>query len=242
MIALSERRQVVQWIADAMNAGARLNPACEEAELSIRTYQRWTIDGGVRADARPDAKRPTPANKLSDTERRQIVTIANEARFASLPPSQIVPRLADEGAYVASEASFYRVLKAENQLSHRGRAAAPVKREASTHIAQAPNEAWCWDITYLPASIKGEYFYLYLMHDLFSRKIVGWEVHEEEEGTHAAALLRRSGLAESIAQGLRPLVLHADNGSPMKSSTLLTTMQLLGVVPSDLAPKYRTHG
>lgn len=237
MTSLAEREQLVQWVDEAVVAGARVAPACIEADLSVRTYQRWTHGDSVKADARPQAVRPMPANKLSADECAAIVAIANETRFASAPPSQIVPRLADEGVYVASESSFYRVLKAVDQLHHRGRAKAPVKRVATTHVAHAPNEVWCWDITYLPAAIRGDYFYLHLMLDLYSRKVVGWEVHAEENGDNASALLKRSCLAESIGTNCTPLVLHADNGAPMKSSTLLTTMQNLGVMPSYSRPR-----
>jgi len=237
MTALPEREQLVQQIDEAVQAGARLTAACAEADISLRTHQRWAHNETVRADARPDAQRPTPANKLSAEECALIIATANEARFASLPPSQIVPRLADEGVYLASESSFYRVLHAVDQLHHRGRAAAPVKRVATTHVAHAPNQVWCWDITYLPAAIRGDFFYLYLMLDLYSRKIVGWEIYAEESGEHASALLTRNCLAENIARQHKPLVLHADNGSPMKSSTLRATMEFLGVASSYSRPR-----
>ena len=222
----------MQRIDEAVQAGARLAPACAAADINIRTHQRWTRGETVVEDARPHAQRPTPTNKLRAEECAAIIATANEARFASQPPSQIVPRLADEGVYLASESSFYRVLNNADQLHHRGRACCPVKRTATTHVAHAPNQVWCWDITYLPAAIRGDFFYLYLMLDLYSRKIVGWEVYAEESGENASALLKRSCLAECIAQQHKPLVLHADNGSPMKSATLRTTMQLLGVVSS----------
>ena len=237
MTTLTEREQLIQWIEEAVQAGARLAPACAEADISIRTHQRWTHHETVCADARPNAQRPTPMNKLSAEECAAIISTANAARFASLPPSQIVPRLADEGEYLASESSFYRVLHAADQLHHRGRAAAPVKRVATTHVAHAPNEVWCWDITYLPAAIRGDFFYLYLMLDLYSRKIVGWEIYAEESGENASALLKRSCLAECIGLHGKPLVLHADNGSPMKSATLRATMQTLGVASSYSRPR-----
>lgn len=237
MTVLVDRQQLVQWIDEAVHAGARLKPACSEADISIRTHQRWTRGDTLNTDARPLALRPMPANKLTAEECAAIVATANEERFASLPPSQIVPRLADENVYIASESSFYRVLKAVDQLHHRGRAKAPVKRVATTHVAYAPNDVWCWDITYLPAAIRGDYYYLHLMLDLYSRKVVGWEVHAQENGDNASALLKRSCLMESIGLSGKPLVLHADNGAPMKSSTLLTTMQNLGVLPSYSRPR-----
>lgn len=237
MISLAEREQRITWINEARANGARLNAACAEADIDARTYQRWQCEGVVRVDGRPTALRPIPPHALSDAERAQIIATANESRFASLPPSQIVPRLADEGVYLASESTFYRVLRAADQQHHRGRARSPVKRVASTHAATQPNAVWCWDITYLPSGVRGMWFYLYLIVDLYSRKIVGWEIHDQESGEHASALLRRSCLAEAIATQSRPLVLHADNGAPMKSATLLSTLQFLGVAPSYSRPR-----
>lgn len=237
MTALAERQQLVQWMDAAVQAGARLALACGEADISLRSHQRWTHGDSVSADARPDAKRPAPMNKLRAQECALIIAPANEARFASLPPSQIVPKLADEGVYLASESSFYRVLTKADQLHPRGRAKAPVTRTATTHVAQAPNEVWCWDIAYLPAAIRGQFFYLYLILDLYSRKIVGWEVYPDESGANASVLLTRSCVAEGIGQHGKPLVLHADNGAPMRSSTLLATRQFLGVTSSYSRPR-----
>ena len=132
-----------------MESGSRLKPACQEAELSLRTYRRWSVEGVVQQDKRPDAKRPVPMNKLSADETEEIVAVCNEPLFASLPPSQIVPKLADQGRYIASESSFYRILKDKDQLHHRGRTRTVEKRSAPTsYTATGPNQVWCWDITY----------------------------------------------------------------------------------------------
>jgi len=126
--------------------------------------------------------------------------LANEPRFASVPPARIVPMLADEGVYLASESSFARVLRADGQNAHRGRAKAPkAVRPPTTHIASAPGQVWCWDMTYLPAIVMGFWFHLYLILDLYSRKIVGWEVHASDHSDHAVHLVRRTALAEGIA-------------------------------------------
>lgn len=100
-------------------------------------------------DKRPVATRPEPKNKLNDAEREQILATCNDEEYASLPPSQIVPRLADKGVYLASESTMYRVLKAANQQHHRGKSKVPQKRPMPTsYSASAPNQVWCWDITY----------------------------------------------------------------------------------------------
>ncbi len=186
------------WIREATSAGARKRLACAEAGLSLRTFLRWTQEAGqISQDQRAQAQRPEPANKLSEQEREQVLAVCNQPDYAGLPPSQIVPRLADQGVYLASESSFYRILKAANQLHHRGRAKDRQKsRPPTTHQARAANEVWTWYISYLPSGVRGRFFYLYLIVDIFSRKIVGWEVHEQECGEAAAALVQRAVLAE----------------------------------------------
>jgi putative transposase len=237
MTVLSERRTILEDIEEARREGARLEAACEVVGIHMRTYRRWTQGGAVKADGRPVGVRPSPSHRLSDAERSDVLRVCNEPRFASLPPSQIVPRLADEGVYLASESSFYRLLHAADQQQHRGRAEAPIRKAPTSHEATGPNQVWCWDITYLPSGIRGLYFYLYLILDLYSRKIVGWEVQATESGEQAATLLRRTALSEAIQTWRAPLVLHADNGSPMKSATLLATLQWLGVTPSHSRPR-----
>lgn len=226
----------MEWIEEAVEAGARSAPACEEAGISLRTYQRWTIGGKIGEDQRSKAQRPEPANKLSEQEREEILETCNRDEYADLSPSQIVPKLADKGVYLASESSFYRILKAADQLHHRGRAKEKQKRPPpTTHVAKAPNEVWTWDISYLPSWVRGQYFYLYLIVDIFSRKIVGWEVHDREGGEEAAVLMQRSVMAERCFR--KPLVLHADNGSPMKSQTMQAKLYDLGIISSHSRPR-----
>ncbi len=235
MISTQDRRNAVTLIEEAVESGARLFQSCAELGFCKRTYRRWTaLAGEVKADGRPDAQRPVPANALSEVERQKLVDLSCQAEFTSLPPSQIVPILADRGEYYASESSFYRVLKANDLQHHRGRAAAPSRSAPKRHQASGPNQVWVWDITWLPGPLAGTYYYLYLMLDLFSRKVVGWEVYEEETAEHASRVIRKASLAEG--RGLTPLVLHSDNGSPMKGATMLTTLQKLGIAPSFSRP------
>jgi putative transposase len=236
MISTRDRREVIELIEEAVAAGARKARACALLGLSVRTVQRWTRDGGVIEDRRPSAERPTPPNALSEAERVAVREVCNSPEHASLPPSQIVPRLADQGVYLASESTFYRVLRADNAQHHRGRAKVPrAPAPPPSHTADGPCQVWCWDITYLPGPVRGTFFYLYLILDLYSRKIVGWEVHAAENSDHAGALVRRAVLAEGCLG--RPLVLHADNGSPQKGSTLMATLERLGVIPSYSRPR-----
>lgn len=186
-------------------------------------------------DGRLDARRPAPTNKLTDEEKEEILAVTRRPEYKDLPPSQIVPSLADKGRYLASESSFYRVLHEHKQQNHRGKSKAPACKEVSTHVASGPNQVYCWDITWLPGAVKGFYFYLYLVLDVFSRKVVGWEVHDEESSEHASTLIRKIHLREGI--GAAPLVLHSDNGSPMKGASLLETLYKLNVVSSYSRPR-----
>ncbi len=236
MISHPDREQAVRLIDEAVAAGARKRQACEEMGIALRTYQRWTAAGeGVRSDGRPTAERRAPRHKLTPEERARVLAVANSPEFQSLPPSQIVPSLADQGQYIASESSFYRILREADQQHHRGRSQAPEKKAATTHCATGANQLWCWDITWLPGPARGSWFYLYLILDVYSRKVVAWEIHGEESSELAAELVRKACLREGISG--QPLVLHADNGSPMKGATLLETLQQLGVAASYSRPR-----
>ena len=228
MILIEDRRSLAQDIQEARATGARLEQVCDVAGIDERTLQRWNAREGLsKGDGRPQAVRPIPSHALSQAERDRVLSVANEARFAAVPPARIVPMLADEGVYIASEASFARFLRAQGQSAHRGRAKAP----------KAVRQVWCWDMTYLPATVMGRWFYLYLILDLYSRKIVGWEVHERDYSDHAAHLVRRTALAEGIAALTAKPVLHGDNGSTLKATTVLAMLNWLGVKPSYSRPR-----
>jgi len=236
MIAPSDRLKVVKLISEACNAGARKDKACAALHLSIRTLQRWSDNGEVKFDQRPVVPRKPPRNKLSEQERAAILEVCHESDYADLSPSQIVPILADKGVYLASESTFYTILREAKELRHRGRAKARhVRKLPTTHAAHGPCEVWTWDITWLPGPVKGLFFYLYLILDLYSRKIVGWEIYETESAANAAVVVRKSMLSEACIG--KALVLHSDNGSPMKGSTLKETLASLGIEPSYSRPR-----
>jgi len=239
MIGLGDRQALSLNINAARKAGARLRTACEIVGVDARTLQRWQARQGlVSGDGRPDAVRPAPSHALSEQERAQVLNVANEPRFADVPPARIVPMLADEGSYIASESTFARVLRAHGQNQHRGRARAPkASKPPTTHIAMAPRQVWCWDMTYLPATVAGQWFHLYLILDLYSRKIVGWEVHDRDDSVHAAHLVKRTALAEGIAALQAKPVLHGDNGATLKATTVLAMLYWLGVKPSYSRPR-----
>lgn len=200
----------------------------------MRTFERWREGEATHEDGRPLAKRCEPAHKLSEEERQQVLAICNSPRFADLPPGQIVPRLADEGVYIASESSIYRILREAEQQHHRGRSNAPTTTEPVRHVAHGPNQVWAWDVTWLPSKVKGLFFYLYAVIDIYSRKLVMWEVHERESGEDAAALIERACWRERIRN--EPLVLHADNGAAQTARTLKSKLEELGIKPSYSRP------
>jgi putative transposase len=225
-------------IQQAQRSGARLAPACDLLGLSIRTYQRWLEGDNVVPDKRPLADRPTPHNKLSQHIREAIVNLCNQPQYRSQPPAFIVADRADNGIYVASESTLYRVLKEYDQQHHRGRQKAPVAhRPATTHRADGPNQLWCWDITWLPGPAKGVWFYLYMIMDVYSRKIVGQEVYDNERGELAADVIEKAYWREHLVGSDTPLVLHSDNGSPMKAATFLEKLYDLGITPSRSRPR-----
>ncbi len=234
MISTPDRQEAVVLINEAVGSGCRKRLACAEIGITLRTFERWVRDGAVAADRRPAAARPVPANQLSEEERRAVLRVVNEPRFASLPPTQIVPRLADEGTYLASESTVYRLLRAADQLAHRAPSRAPQRRAVPRHCATGPNRLYAWDITYLPGPIQGLFFFLYLVLDVYSRKIVAHEVHEAESAEHAATLIEQAVRREGVPPGV--LVVHQDNGSPMKGSTYVAKLADLGVKPSYSRP------
>ena len=240
MSTLAQRTTALQLIDEACKAGARLHKACAVIGLAARTVQRW-LEAGKNALHVGDRRTPDqrihscPPNKLSDAERQVALALLNSEEFKDLPPSQIVPRLADQGRYVASESTLYRLLRQAGQLVHRRVERAPQKRsKPRALVATQPDQIYCWDITYLPTQVRGLFFYLYVFVDLFSRKVVGWQVFDCESAERAAALL------EDICgrQGISPhqLTVHSDNGGPMKGQTMLAAMQRLGVAHSRSRP------
>ncbi len=238
MSSLSERQAVLALLAEACDAGARLAPACALIGLSERTVQRWQqpaaqADGDLRASDKRVVT--SPPNRLSDSERQAALALVNSDEFKDLPPSQIVPRLADQGRYVASESTLYRLLREAGQLSHRRRERAPHQRSRPRAlVASRPDQIYCWDISYLPTAVRGSYFYLYLFVDLFSRKVVGWQVYDNESADRASQLLTDICERQQIAP--QQLTVHSDNGAPMKGETMLATMQRLGVAASRSRP------
>ena len=218
---------------EAHDAGAQRTAACKILGLGLRRLQRWEKYPD-QPDQRKGPKTCLP-NALTQEEKQKMLQIANSAQYRDQNPHQIVARLADAGQYVASESSFYRLFRAENLLAHRSKSKPRTNHPPRTLVATRSNQVWSWDITYLLSAIKGKYYYLYMVEDIFSRMIVGWRVEERESSEFASHLIENCCIEQSIAR--HQIHLHSDNGSPMKGATMLATLQRLGVVPSFSRPK-----
>jgi transposase InsO family protein len=237
MTCPQRRQTLLELIDEACAAGARLQRACAQIGLCERTVQRWQHPKTCRADRRVVGQhtRDAPTNKLSACERQAAIEMLNSDAYKDLPPSQIVPRLADLNRYVASESTLYRLLHQCGQMRHRRLERAPQRASKPRALmATQANQIYCWDITYLPTYVRGRYFYLYLFMDLFSRKVVGWQVYDNESAEFASELLQDICARQGIAKG--QLVVHSDNGSPMRGQTLLATFERLGITPSRSRP------
>jgi len=223
---------ILSAVDEAVAQGATQSAASELVGLSDRTVQRWRDTPGVE-DGRQGPK-SKPVHALTPAERAFVVKIATSPEYRNMAVRQIVPRLADEGVYIASESSFYRVLHEEKLMAHRSHARPASHSKPRSHLATGPRQVWSWDITYLRASVRGTFYYLYLVLDIWSRKIVGWEVYAEESMELASTLAEKAYADEGVAPG--GLVLHSDNGGPMKGATMLATLQRLGIAASFSRP------
>ena len=228
----SQETGILAAVEEARANGARLHAACAIAGISGRTVERWKKGPSVDLCCGP---KHAPANALSSAEVEAVLAVLRSPEDVAILPKQLVPRLADAGVYLASESTMYR-LKRRHGLRTMRRPAdrTGVTRSTVTHAATGPNHVWSWDITWLPTIVRGRYVYLYLVIDVWSRRIVGWAVHERESAEHAAVLIQNICVDTGVDS--TRLVLHSDNGKPMRGSTMLAMLQWLGIVPSFSRP------
>lgn len=221
---MSARVEMKAILAEGKSAGIRLKNVCDLLGVSVRTLQRW-IKNPDAEDARKNNRFATN-NALSKIEQNAALNVVCSPEFRDKSPNQIVPILAEKGLYIGSESTLYRLLRSAGLLTHRSKAKAPVRERPEELKATAPNQIWTWDISYLLSHVRGRYFYLYLILDIWDRSIVGWSVEEEESGLHAAELLRKTCIREGVNAG--ELILHQDNGAPMISFEFLAALSHWG--------------
>lgn len=230
---MSEQDKVdaVRIIQEAVEDGCRLKTACADLEISFNTFLSWRADPVDKRNGPLSA----PANKLSQEVRSKVIGVATSHEFMDESPWVIVAKLADRGEYLASESSFYKILREHQLLAHRGKSRPQSHKRPSPLVANGPCEIWSWDITYMKTNVAGIFYYLYLFVDIYSRKIVGFDIFESESMENASLVLKKACMSENVQKS--QLTLHSDNGAPMKGATMLATMQALGVIPSFSRPR-----
>lgn len=224
---------ILDAVREAREAGARLSRCAQVAGVHVRTLQRWE-----RHPTNEDGRKgPTSQahNRLTEEERAEVLALLTSPEYRDLSPNQVVPKLADSGIYIASESTMYRLLREAKLNAHRGREKPRQSVRPDQLVATGPNQVWSWDITYLKSPTRGVFYYLYMVVDVWSRKTVGWRVHERECSDLAAELVKDTIKTENADPNV--LALHQDNGAPMKGATLKATLEALGVMASYSRPR-----
>jgi len=220
---------ILAFCREAQAQDCRLERICALLQVHHRSLQRWTKQG--LTDKRKGAVKQT-RRKIDAGERQEIVSVCCSKPYQDLTPHQIVPLLADKRTYIASESTMYRVLKQEGLSAHQKAPGTRKKKVPDELKATRVNKIWSWDINYLKTDVRGSYFYLYLFMDIFSRAIMGWEIHDSENGEASSKLFTKLCLDRKA----RGVTLHSDNGSPMRSFHMLEALRKLGVTPSFSRP------
>jgi putative transposase len=200
---------------------------CDALAVPRATYYR-------RLEEKPTARRPTPARALSSVELQQVLDVLHEPRFVDLAPAQVHAQLLDEGRYVCSERTMYRILAASGEVKERRNQLRHPAYAKPELLATAPNHVWSWDITKLLGPEKWTYFYLYVLIDIFSRYVVGWLLADAEEAALARKLIGESFERQGVKAG--ELTVHADRGPSMKSKSLALLYADLGVTKTHSRP------
>jgi len=172
--------------------------------------------------------------KIAPEKIEELLETVNSAKYCDMSPYEVVPMLLDEGRYICSVRTMYRLLGRQDLIHQRDGSKKRQKRaRPPQRIASGPNMVWCWDITWLAAAIRGLFFYAYVIIDIFDRTIVGWSVHDKESDVHSRDLFETLSRGEDIIFEY----LHSDNGSPMKGSTLMAFLDSLNVGVSFSRPR-----
>ncbi len=220
------KNKILSFIEDNhQKEGISIKSICSITDISYRIYLRWKKSN----DLYDNRKGHTNINnRLTSSEKDEIISLCNNSEYCNLSPNQIVPKLADKGIYIASESSFYRILRDSKLLKHRRKSKKPSKeKKPVSHTATNSNQVWTWDITYLKRNVKGLFYYLYLIVDIYDRCITGLRVEENQSSRLAADMVTDAVLKRGA--NTSNLVLHSDNGGPMKGSTMAITLDKLGI-------------
>ena len=208
-----------------------IRPACEALGVARSTYYRRRA---AQVTTKPRRPRPKPARALAVDERQDVLSLLHSERFMDRSPGQVVATLLDEGHYLCSERTMYRILADENEVRERRNQLRHPKYKRPELLATRPNQVWSWDITKLRGPIKWSYFHLYVVLDIFSRYVVGWLLAHRESADLAKRLVSESCAKQGIEAG--QLSIHADRGAAMTSKALAQLMTDLGVDKSHSRP------
>jgi putative transposase len=215
-------------ITETLGEQIGLKRAC-----AVLNVPRSRVYRARQAPAQPTA-RPLPACALSDDERDQVRQVLNSDRFQDQAPRQVYAALLDEGAYLCHWRTMYRVLATQHEVRERRNLLTHPPYRKPELLATAPNQVWSWDITKLRGPVQWTYFYLYVLLDIYSRYVVGWMLAERETAALAQDLIATTCERQGIARD--QLILHADNGGPMRAKTLALLLADLGVNTSHSRP------
>jgi putative transposase len=214
-------------IVTEQKASLGVAPVCQALAVPRATYYRWH---------HPEASGPARLRRvpraLPPEERQRVLAILNDDRFADLPPAEVYATLLDEGKYVCSIRTMYRILQEQAEVRERRRQLRHPRYAAPELLATRPNQLWSWDITKLKGPVKWTYFYLYVILDVFSRYVVGWMVALQDSATLAQRLIGQTCERQGIAQNT--LTVHADRGAAMLAKSVALLLADLGVT--------KTHG
>ena len=239
MILSEDRGAIVTLLEEGIRRGVSIKAIADLFGLATRTLRRWGLmirAQGFSRDQRKVFSRHV-MHRFTAEERKRVLSSVNAQRFADLTPNQIVAILAEEGSYVGSESTIYRIMRQEGLVNHRGRSRpAREPREPPALEATGIHQVLAWDITLLPGPVKGQFYYLYMVMDVWSRRILGVEVHDREYGELARDFFERVCRDEGISSG-SATILHADNGAPMRSYTLAAKLAELGISLSFSRPR-----
>ncbi len=212
----------------AQHATLGVAPICQALAIPRAAYYRWRKP----PDRVPVVRRAPRA--LPPEERERILAVLHSDRFAELPPAEVYATLLDEGTYLCSIRTMYRLLEAQGEVRERRRQLQHPHYQAPELLATGPNQLWSWDITKLKGPVKWTYFYLYVILDVFSRYVVGWMVAERDSAALAQRLIAQTCERQGIAQGT--LTIHADRGAAMIAKSVALLLADLGVVKTHSRP------
>lgn len=218
------RSELLSAVEEAMESGVSKKDASEVIGLNPKTLSRWMKDpNGI--DRRSNNKFHT-SNKLTREEEAEILDLISSPAYRDKAPYEVVALLAEEGRYICSERTIYRLLERLGLNTHRSKTKAPEREKPSECVATNPNQVYTWDISYLHTKIPGVFYYLYVFIDIWDRTVVGWSIHEKESGVYAAQLLRKTCFRNGVSP--KSLIIHQDNGAPMISTDFLLELEKWG--------------